>query len=358
MNGRRRALSVLLCCALSRPCALGQLPRQTPTPDLHPFQTRTSAGTRYGYIDHTGRVAIPPRFEDALDFQDGLASVRIGRFWGAIDATGELRVPAEHAHALWYQDGLAAESLDEHGSRYVFVDRQGRRTMPPQSGPVQSPFSEGLSVQFTCPGYMDRSGRCRIRMQPGWHELADFHEGLAAVRVGEDWGFINKNGRLVIPARFQRAYTYFFQAGCLFDDDAGDPPRFSERLAAVKVGKLAGFIDWTGRVVIEPRFEAALPFSEGRAAIREGGKWGFVDRSGAVIIEPRFDEVREFSEGLAAVRQGKHWGYIDPEGAVAIQPQYKHVLSFHGGLAKVFVGGKSSIYIDMQGRKVQDLPTR
>jgi len=32
-------------------------------------------------------------------------------------------------------------------------------------------------------------------------------------------------------------------------------------------------------------------------------KYGFIDKSGKVVIEPQFDEVRAFSEGLAKVRR-------------------------------------------------------
>ena len=51
-----------------------------------------SLGNKWGYIDKTGQVAIPGRFDRAYDFHDGLALVREDRTWGFIDKTGQMVV--------------------------------------------------------------------------------------------------------------------------------------------------------------------------------------------------------------------------------------------------------------------------
>ena len=64
-------------------------------------------------------------------------------------------------------------------------------------------------------------------------------------------------------------------------------------------------------------------------------KWGFIDKSGKVVIEGSFEEVSNFSEGLAAYRDKATWGYIDKKGEVAVEPSYYNAFSFIDGLAKV-----------------------
>ncbi|HEX2640476.1 MAG TPA: WG repeat-containing protein, partial [Pyrinomonadaceae bacterium] len=63
----------------------------------------------------------------------------------------------------------------------------------------------------------------------------------------------------------------------------------STKLLIVRVNGKAGFIDRTGTVVIEPKYEDAYDFSEGLAPIKVDGKWGFINESGRTIVEPRFD---------------------------------------------------------------------
>ena len=52
----------------------------------------------------------------------------------------------------------------------------------------------------------------------------------------------------------------------------------------------------------------------------QNGKWGFIDKTGKIIINPQFDEVDFFSEGLCAVKIGNKWGYIDKKGKYAWNP--------------------------------------
>lgn len=42
-----------------------------------------------------------------------------------------------------------------------------------------------------------------------------------------------------------------------------------------------------------------LDFAEGVAPV--GERWGFIDKTGKVVIEPRFDRVDAFSDGMAMV---------------------------------------------------------
>jgi hypothetical protein len=64
--------------------------------------------------------------------------------------------------------------------------------------------------------------------------------------------------------------------------------------------------------------------NEGLAAVYIGkpfeGKWGYIDKSGKMVIEPQFENALFFSGGLAHVSPltGEEirgmWGYIDKSG--------------------------------------------
>jgi hypothetical protein len=66
-----------------------------------------------------------------------------------------------------------------------------------------------------------------------------------------------------------------------------------------------GYIDKTGKIVINPQFDCAENFSEGLAVVCIGRERGFIATSGKRINNDQFDSAHSFSEGLAAVRPVK-----------------------------------------------------
>lgn len=75
-----------------------------------------------------------------------------------------------------------------------------------------------------------------------------------------------------------------------------------------------GYINKEGAMVIEPEHQIAYPFSDGLAAVRSGWRWYFLDERGEFVIDGSFEDIRPFSEGKAAVRVDGRWGYINTSG--------------------------------------------
>jgi hypothetical protein len=79
-----------------------------------------------------------------------------------------------------------------------------------------------------------------------------------------------------------------------------------------------GYINKTGKWVIQPQFDEAMEFRQGLAAVRMGadergfgGYWGFIDRQERWIIRPTDDDAYSFSEGFARICLGeKGRGFI------------------------------------------------
>ena len=80
--------------------------------------------------------------------------------------------------------------------------------------------------------------------------------------------------------------------------------------------KKTGFIDKSGKFVINPQFDYNADFYEGLARVGIGSKWGFIDKSGKFVINPQFDDAADFYEGLATVNVGDKWGFSDKSGKI------------------------------------------
>jgi hypothetical protein len=195
----------------------------------------------------------------------------------------------------------------------------------------------------------------------------DFSEGLAAVCSDSSteargltiwktcaWGFVDPSGRFVIEPRF--------------DGASG----FSEGLAPVQVSGKWGYADKTGKIVIAPQFEEAGGFSEGLALAEGGGfsgawllhegqafaKRGYIDRQGRWVFDQRVRRYlyeSPFSEGVTPIQDsGDRSGYVDKAGRIVVKPQFTFAGEFSEGLAAV--GTKSGCgCIDHSGRIVFEL---
>lgn len=168
--------------------------------------------------------------------------------------------------------------------------------------------------------------KLRRSAQPGQAEespgAAKVLVDLFAACFGDRWGFVNREGKLVIPAVFDTA------------------EQFSEGLACVSEVGRYGYIDLNGQYVIHPQYSRARTFSEGRAAVVFSTKWGFIDRHDRYAVHPNYEDCGDFSESFAAVQWRGRWGYIDTEGRFAVKPRFHEAHKFADGFAAVRLGDR------------------
>jgi serine/threonine protein kinase len=302
-------------------------------------------GSKYGYINHVGKLVIGLKFDQARSFsQDGLAAVKIGNKWGYIDVRGNVAIDPQFTEVLSFSEGLAPFKLSKFlGIRQTwgYINKNGDVEIDPQFAEALN-FSEGLALirVGTKWGYIN--GKGDLVINPEFAGADSFKQGLARVTINDKWGYIDQKGQITIPPR----------------DNARN---FSEGLAAVEVNKKWGYINLQGSLVIQPKFNLALDFSESLAPVlmdvkflglfAAGQRWGYIDNTGTVVISPQFDWALQFSQGLAAVKIGNKWGYINSLGYMVIQSQFELAGNFINGMAEVIVNGQCR-YIDRTGKYI------
>ena len=135
-------------------------------------------------------------------------------------------------------------------------------------------------------------------------------EGVIAVRQDKKLGYMSVSGKMVIEPRWE---------------EGGD---FKEGLAPVREGMLWFFIDHAGNVAakLPPNVRHAMPLSEGRALVSAdrdvpGRKLGYLDRAGQWAIPPQWDDAEPFANGRARVGDWRYrtTAYIDPAGKIVWQ---------------------------------------
>ena len=258
---------------------------------------------QYGYIDQTFTVTIEPSYTSTEKFSEMRAVVEMEGLVGVIDTTGRKIIKfGIYSRIYSFHDGLAMVEAD---TKFGFVDSSGTAVVAPQFERAHA-FSEGLSWVETGGkfGAINKNGE--FVLQPEFDWALPFSEGVAAVRYPKrrDISFIDRTGRTVID----RA-------------DIWEANSFSEGLAAVRVKNEWKYMDKEGRQTISlPSnvFEAG-EFSEGRAKVwsdeyPEESYLEYIDRTGK-IIAGKFDDGHKFEHGLAYVYFSMpDSGYIDRDG--------------------------------------------
>jgi hypothetical protein len=212
----------------------------------------------------------------------------------------------------------------------------------------------GIALVFLVSGYclhaqtlqsFDKKGKYGFKdindvvvIAPQYKYVKEFSQGLAAVRLKDKWGFIDTSGKEVIPS------VYF------------EVESFSEGLAVAKreVLERFGYINTKGEEVLPFNFPSVGSFHNGFA--RSGAlvgltsKFGFIDKTGKTVVEPQYDYI-SYKNNIWEVKQGEKKGLLDSALKLILPVEYDAINDFYGGLAAVNIGGKLNSYYSVEGGK-------
>ena len=208
-------------------------------------------GHGYGYVDLEMNVVIPMKYDEAENFRNGKAKVRLGDRWLFIDKTGrEVEIGNPYKHSNYQEVGE---------------------------------YSEGLC----------RVSALKLRfMDLAYH--SDY-EGIAGT-----WGFVNESGEEVISPQF--IYAHDFENGIAivakgkwtidpkWDNEYNKGRYWTEE-------ELWGAIDKDGNEVIPFIFDEIKHFNDRTDIFMvhhggwKDGHWGVIDCKGNWLAEPVFDDI-------------------------------------------------------------------
>lgn len=228
-------------------------------------------------------------------------------------------------------------------------------------------------------GFVDRLGK--IAIKPQFAEVKLFHNGLAAARpyipearkekskdadaksdISDDsspWGFIDSSGKFVVEPQFQAVGD--------FTEDGVAPVVL---LCAEPSQTEGGLIDTTGKLIFKTK-TTDLPILFGKVfAVRESfGQTSLVDKAGrvqsakidSIKIEQRDDESlcelwneasnKPFGDNAFKFASNGRCGLVDANGRTILEPRFADVLSFHNNHACIVENGKSG-FVDSSGQIV------
>ncbi|MFA6598439.1 MAG: WG repeat-containing protein [Ignavibacteriaceae bacterium] len=309
----------------------------------------------WGFIDTKGNVVIQPQFSERMlytpVFIDTLCLVvdpKTGKT-GYINKTGQLVIPFQftsasnfnNGYAFNYEPGSAANSKIQARCRLINTEGKVIVETTPNDYGYRTEFHEGkarfkrgmkrsnnrFEIYY---GFLDTLGN--IAIEDKFNDVRDFSDSLAAVQLGEKWGFIDNHGNIKIDCQF-----------------TNEPQPFSNGRARIQSrDNKYGYIDTSGNVVVEPIYSDAFPYSDGFTTVsfldeRYQKAFFIIDLKGKRIKE--FKRIKKdneiitfhsgFNDGLAVAQQGygMDMGFIDTKGKTVIDFKFNKLKPFNSGLA-------------------------
>ncbi|HNT99008.1 MAG TPA: WG repeat-containing protein, partial [Elusimicrobiales bacterium] len=175
------------------------LPAGAAAQDLVPLR----AGAKWGYAAPGGKVKIRAGYDAAKPFSEGLALVMKRGRYGFIDAKGRERIKPVYQSAGPFSGGLAPVKLR---GRWGYIRSDGSEAHPftlDEAGV----FSGSLAParKNGVPGLLTK-GMDFIPCD--YEEIQPFSEGLARVRRGGLYGFVDGECREAAPAVYDAAFPF------------------------------------------------------------------------------------------------------------------------------------------------------
>ena len=211
---------------------------------------------RVGYVNMQGRETIPAMYDMLKESQGWARPVSEGRIvvkqnghYGVIDTANKTIVPfsASISDIDDYRSGMTRVRKNQAIS---WLDKNGKPTRDPNSNSkadsqtsttnenVKDMQQSAPSSPFTTLQPRQQDGRWGFvddnnvtMITYSFDEVRPFSEGLAGVRIDNEWGFVNLGGELVIPFRFDKS-------GVSVGDSYKDQPAFVFTSGKAWIGNL------------------------------------------------------------------------------------------------------------------------
>lgn len=261
---------------------------------------RVKYGDTYGYVDTSGVETTNTDFVEAGTFSDELAPV--------VDKDGEAYYIDTDGHKKKVIDFV--DNVKKLG--FIYDD-----IFPLYDGTKWTFYN--LDGKKIAGGYDDVSsignGVAAVKENDKWHLINEKGKNVSDDEYDEvaidEKGVVLRNDRIFAKAAGK--YYLLDEKGKKVTDDTFEDARpfNGEGYAAVRIDGKWGFIDKDGKVVIKPEYVEARSFSNGFAAVRRATGWGFINEDNDVVIECKFDGAKDFNEqGCVFVEIDDDWNYL------------------------------------------------
>ena len=300
---------------------------------------------KYGVVSEKGAVILPLKYNKINSNKNGY-TVKLNEKAGLFNSEGKEIIPISY--------------------HWVYTDKIDDNI------PIVAELNDNNA------GYINTKNEWVI--PPTYQYAFDFQQGVARVKKGRNYMYINLKGEPVIQdfdnyviqnyviepsdntyivgVRKECKYMVYDLNGNLLDTYDGFINNWSgNAIFGVKKGGKWGYIDGYGKVIVPFEYEEVNNFSEGLASVRKDGKWGYINPKNEVVIPIEFTnkEVGSFKNGGAEYYTDRGAGLINMKGEIIAEPKYDSIEYVNGNIAIVSFNGYNYLYDFVKEKKLKRL---
>ena len=156
---------------------------------------------KWGFINKEQEIEIEFKYERVRSFSEGLAAVRIEGKWGVINRKGTWVIFPSFDYIKDFKEGITIVAAIKEGTTpYMEDETEDNRYFFEQK--VDYEWCEGLE------GFQVIDEKGTLITSTTYDYISHFDSGLACVGNDRKYGFLDKNGVVVIPIQFYGARPF------------------------------------------------------------------------------------------------------------------------------------------------------
>lgn len=252
---------------------------------------------KYGCIDRKGKIIIQPTWDYILQGdKNKQLLVEKDSLYGFIDGKGQIIIKPQYQDAQLFREGLAPVS---DGKKYGFINLKGDTIIPFLYDGTFMGFCNGLSdvTLNDCCGYIDKQGKIIVPLK--YETCYPFLSAFAQVKNFDgDKFLIDKKGRTYSENEVSEKHRLWVPRDSY-------PGSFT-----ISTGQ--GRKNSKGDTIVPPIYKATGNLIGNMYIVQDkSGKWGAYNSKGKLVIQPSFDEMWHFYEGLSSFKLNGKWGFVE-----------------------------------------------
>lgn len=275
--------------------------------------------------------------------------------YGFLNSKGKTVIKAKYTYASDFFNGKSNIIIDSIPG--ILLKDGSEKLFPEYDATYWYKDNLGLARKDKKYGFINKNGDIIVPLK--YEDAFPFYNGYASIKSNDKWNYINEQGQIIFSDSLIFNYRPIIDNKAVFmvsgkevekrkrmhSEDRTGSQVFVEYLNQIKKLQLKeGLINTNGKIIIEPIYdEISGYFINGFMRVRNNGKAGIVNEKGEVVIPIKYDNVLDYKNGMFTAEKNNKWGIIDTKNKIIIPFEYGRIRHFRNDLALITKKGTGYI---------------